>query len=58
MSGGFAGCGVVVGVLPVGRKEGVAEKGGDLSWSVSQSTIGGVVVSPGPLSWSLGLFWL
>ena len=27
MGGGFAGCGVVVGVLPVGRQEGVAEEG-------------------------------
>ncbi len=27
MGGGFAGCGVVVGVLPVGRQEGVAEGG-------------------------------
>ena len=27
MGGGFAGCGVVIGVLPVGRKDGVAEEG-------------------------------
>lgn len=27
MGGGFAGCGVVVGVLPVGRQKGVAEEG-------------------------------